>query len=227
MTPIPRPHIRMPAASPASASAPAPAPSTAPSPALSPAEGSHIDPPGVREGRSGTPQEEKHGGAAVVLALGSNLGDRSGTIADAIRALGALPGLDLTGVSSLYESAAVKPNGIDADAPSYLNAVVTARYDGTPAALLDAVNRIEADHGRQRVERWGDRTLDIDIILFGESVISDARLTVPHPRAAERDFVLIPWLEIDAEAVLPGHGRADALLARIHNTVRSYPGGGR
>lgn len=159
-------------------------------------------------------------GASVVLALGSNLGDRAATLARATRAIAELDGLDLVGVSPVFESAAVKPGGVDLDAPPYLNAVVTARYAGDPYTLLDAVNAIEQDLGRVRAERWGDRTVDIDIIVFGDLRQDDERLTLPHPRAGERDFVLVPWLQLDPDAVLPGRGRVDALLANIGDGPR-------
>lgn len=153
--------------------------------------------------------------AAVVLALGSNLGDREAMLAAAVRAIAAVDGFELTGVSPTVTSAAVKPDGVDPSAPQYLNAVVTGRYSGDPHTLLDAVNRIEADHGRVRMERWGDRTLDIDIIAIGEQRVVDDRLQIPHPRAAERDFVLAPWLLLDPDAVLPGRGRVADLLAAL------------
>lgn len=166
------------------------------------------------------PDPTPPGGASVVLALGSNLGDRAVTLIDATRAIADLEGLDLVGVSPVFESAAVKPAGVDPDAPPYLNAVVTVRYTGDPFALLDAVNAIEHDLGRVRGERWGDRTIDIDIIVFGDLRLADERLTIPHPRAAERDFVLVPWLQLDPDAVLPGRGRVDALLAAIGDGQR-------
>jgi 2-amino-4-hydroxy-6-hydroxymethyldihydropteridine diphosphokinase len=166
------------------------------------------------------PVPAQPGGASVVLALGSNLGDRAGTLIRATRAIADLEGLDLVGVSPVFESAAVKPGGVDAEAPPYLNAVVTARYTGDPYALLDAVNAIEHDLGRVRAERWGDRTIDIDIIVFGDLRLADERLTIPHPRAGERDFVLVPWLQLDPDAVLPGRGRVDALLASIGDGAR-------
>lgn len=156
-------------------------------------------------------------GASVVLALGSNLGDRAATLTEAVRAIADIEGLDLEGISPVHESAAVKPGGVDPDAPPYLNAVVTARYTGDPYTLLDAVNAIENDLGRVRTTRWGDRTLDIDIIVFGELQLIEQRLTIPHPRAWERDFVLEPWLELDPDAVIPGLGRVDALLAAIRD----------
>ncbi len=216
MTPIPRPHVRMPSL-----------------PHPSPAEGAHIDLPEGDEDRFATPQGEEsgsehgHAGHPVVLALGSNLGNRAETLLAAVREIAAIDGLELTGASDLYESAAVKLGGVDPDAPTYLNAVATAVYSGEPHRLLAEVNRIEAHHGRERNERWGDRTLDIDIITFGALVSSDETLTVPHPRAAERDFVLAPWLQLDAEAILPGCGRVVDLLAALDNTVRVYAGGDR
>lgn len=159
---------------------------------------------------------------SVVLALGSNLGDRTRTLAAAVRALADLPGFDLGGVSPAFESAAVKPAGVDDAAPRYLNSVVAGHYTGTPHALLDAVNGIEAALGRVRAERWGDRTLDIDIIVFGARELSDDRLTIPHPLAHERDFVLVPWLALDPEAVVTGRGPVRALLAGLHPTVTPY-----
>lgn len=178
---------------------------------------------------SPNPQAEvlaKPVGASVVLALGSNLGDRSSIIRDAVRAIADLDACELTIVSALYESAAVKPGGVDPDAPPYLNAVVTVRYSKDPHTLLDAVNAIENDHGRVRTERWGDRTLDIDIIVFDQVELTDDRLTIPHPRAWQRDFVLAPWLQLDPEAVIPGRGRVADLLADVlavsDNTARPY-----
>jgi 2-amino-4-hydroxy-6-hydroxymethyldihydropteridine diphosphokinase len=165
-----------------------------------------------------------HAGTAVVLALGSNLGDRAGTLHAAVRSIADIAGFELGEVSPLVESVAVKPAGMDPDAPAYLNTVLTGRYTGEPHALLAEINRIEADHGRQRAERWGDRTLDIDIIAFGDLRISDDHLTIPHPRAAERDFVLVPWLAIDADAVLPGRGAVADLLAAAGSTLEPRAG---
>jgi 2-amino-4-hydroxy-6-hydroxymethyldihydropteridine diphosphokinase len=166
--------------------------------------------------------------APAVLAFGANLGDREATILAAAEELGAIPGILVDRLSRLYETVAVKPDGIDYDAPGYLNAVATIRTSLEPDALLRIVNGIEAEHGRVRAERWGDRTLDVDIITYGELQQDSARLTLPHPRAAERDFVLVPWLEIDPEASLPGIGRADELLTRIpETTLRPYVGESR
>lgn len=165
--------------------------------------------------------------ASVVLALGSNLGDRSATLAEAVQAIADVEGLELTGVSELYESAAVKVSGVDHTAPRYLNGVATASYRKDPYTLLAALNRIEAEHGRERTERWGDRTLDIDIVTFGDLDLHDERLIIPHPRAALRDFVLVPWLQLDPAARLPGHGRVADLVASQGSTVQPFRGEAR
>jgi len=159
----------------------------------------------------------------AVLALGSNLGDREATIRAGIRDIAAVPGLHLVAASSLIETPALKPEGSDADAPDYLNAVVTARTTLDPHDLLRAMHAIERDHGRVRDVRWGDRTLDIDVIEFGGLMIASEDLTVPHPRAAERAFVLAPWVELQPNASLPGLGRIDALLAATGETPSVYP----
>jgi 2-amino-4-hydroxy-6-hydroxymethyldihydropteridine diphosphokinase len=159
----------------------------------------------------------------AVLSLGSNLGDREQTIRDAVADLAAIDAVTVAAASTLIETPAWKPEGIDTDAPAYLNAVVIVRTTLNPIALLDAINRIEAAHGRVRETRWGDRTLDIDIVTVGTMVQHSERLTLPHPRAADRAFVLAPWLEIDPDAALPGIGRVDALPAATDDTVQPYP----
>lgn len=156
----------------------------------------------------------------VLLAFGANLGDRGETIIEAQRELALTPGVTHLRASSLRESIALTPSGPDPDAPRYLNGVALADTTLTPHELLDVLQRLEARHGRVRDARWGDRTLDIDIITYGGKLISDERLTVPHPRAHERDFVLAPWLELDPHAVLIGHGRVAELLARLGDTTR-------
>ncbi|MDQ1569537.1 MAG: 2-amino-4-hydroxy-6-hydroxymethyldihydropteridine diphosphokinase, partial [Actinomycetota bacterium] len=92
--------------------------------------------------------------------------------------------------------------------------------------LLAAVNVIELAHGRVREERWGDRTLDIDIVTMDGIVQRDEQLTLPHPRAAERAFVLVPWLDIDPDAELPGYGRVDSLVANLDVDISPYPAKG-
>jgi 2-amino-4-hydroxy-6-hydroxymethyldihydropteridine diphosphokinase len=158
----------------------------------------------------------------AVLSLGSNLGDREQTIRDAVADISRLPDVDLVAASSLVETPAVKPHGVDHEAPAYLNAAVIVTTDLAPEALLAELNRIELEHHRVREERWGDRTLDIDIITIDDLRQETATLTLPHPRAAERNFVLVPWLEIEPDAVLPGIGRVDALLPGASD-VRRYP----
>jgi 2-amino-4-hydroxy-6-hydroxymethyldihydropteridine diphosphokinase len=158
----------------------------------------------------------------VVLSLGSNLGSREQTIRDAVAEIAALDSVELRSASGLVETPALKPHGVDLDAPSYLNAVVIVETELAPDDLLARLNAIEAEHGRVRDERWGDRTLDIDIVSFGDREQSSDTLTLPHPRSTERAFVIVPWLEVDPEALLPGVGRVAALSA-AHEVVRRYP----
>jgi 2-amino-4-hydroxy-6-hydroxymethyldihydropteridine diphosphokinase len=159
----------------------------------------------------------------VVLALGSNLGDREGTIRAGIRDIAALSGVVVTGASGLVETPALKPEGVDEDAPAYLNAVITARTALDPHVLLRQLHGIERENGRVRDVRWGDRTLDIDIIAYGCLLIASDDLTVPHPRAGERAFVLAPWLQVSPDATLPGLGRVDALLAATGQSPAPFP----
>ena len=155
----------------------------------------------------------------AVIAFGSNLGERAATLHAAATELAEADGVELTAMSGLHESIALKPGGADPAAPEYLNAVALVRTTLTPVALLELLHRIEAAHGRERTERWGDRTLDLDLIDFaGLRRAPDAGgdgLVLPHPRAAERDFVLRPWLEVDPDAVLPDAGRVADLLAAL------------
>ena len=143
----------------------------------------------------------------MVLALGANLGDRAATLRAALDELDATEGLALQGVSPLVET---DPVG-GPDQPDYLNLVAVFRATLSPAELLAACHAVEQRHGRERVVRWGARTLDVDVIAYGrpgspsEVVSADADLTLPHPRAHERAFVLSPWsqLQPDAELRLP------------------------
>ena len=145
----------------------------------------------------------------AVIALGANLGDREHTLAAALTQIAALPQTRLRGASGLYESAALKPEGIDESAPSYLNQVVTVETELSPMQLLASLRVMDNAHGRVRHERWGDRTLDLDMIAYGDVQQDDPELTLPHPRAHERSFVLVPWLEIDPLAELPRGPVAD------------------
>jgi 2-amino-4-hydroxy-6-hydroxymethyldihydropteridine diphosphokinase len=157
----------------------------------------------------------------AVLSLGSNLGDRERILEAAVGDIGALDGVDVVAVSSVVETPAIKPHGVDVDAPSYLNLVAEVTTALPPDELLAVLNAIEHKHGRVRDVAWGDRTLDIDIVSMGELELSTETLTLPHPRAAERGFVLVPWLEIDPAATLPGIGAIDRLPA-AHEHVARY-----
>jgi 2-amino-4-hydroxy-6-hydroxymethyldihydropteridine diphosphokinase len=154
----------------------------------------------------------------AVVALGANLGDRVRTLRQAVAAMQALPLTDDVRAAEVIESVAVKPDGPDAEAPAYLNtvAIVTTRL--APSVLLSYLHAIEASNGRERREHWGVRTLDLDLIAYGDVVSDDPHLLLPHPRAAERDFVLAPWLALDPDAELPGRGRVSDLLARLRET---------
>ena len=169
----------------------------------------------LAQGFQGDPAPHGRPPVEAVVALGANLGDRARTIATAVAALGHLPLVDDVRASEPIESVAIKPEGPDASAPAYLNAVALLTTRLAPSVLLDYLHAIEERHGRERRERWGDRTLDLDLIAYGDVVSEDPRLMLPHPRAVERDFVLAPWLQVDPEAVLPGVGRVDEVLARL------------
>ena len=158
----------------------------------------------------------------AVLSLGSNLGDREATIREAVAAIAAVPGVRVVAASGLVETPALKPDGVDEDAPAYLNATLRVRTGLSPQQLLEATSAIESDLGRVRAERWGDRTLDIDIITFGGLSVSSDSLTIPHPRAATRAFVLAPWLEVAPKATLGGVSVAE-LLAATGDSPAPYP----
>lgn len=136
---------------------------------------------------------------SIVLGLGSNLGDRLATLQRAVDMLADEPGVRLLACSRVWETAPV--GGVEQ--PDFLNVVVRAEVDLDPRGLLDACHRVEAALGRIRGVRWGPRTVDIDVLLFGDRTIDEPDLTVPHPRMLERAFVLLPLLELDPDPVLP------------------------
>lgn len=156
----------------------------------------------------------------AIIAFGSNLGDRAATIRQAANDLADLGGTVLLALSPLYESAAIKPDGVDLNAPEYLNAVALVNTDLPPEALLQELAGIEQDHGRERHERWGDRTLDLDIVWMDGVELASDHLTIPHPRAHERSFVLVPWADIQPGAVLPGHGPVADLSEPLRSELR-------
>ncbi|EWH10293.1 2-amino-4-hydroxy-6-hydroxymethyldihydropteridine pyrophosphokinase [Catenovulum agarivorans DS-2] len=148
----------------------------------------------------------------VYIGLGSNLANPQQQITDALNALADLPNVSSLQVSSLYAS---KPMGPQ-DQPDYVNAVASFSWVGEALVLLDELQRIEQLHGRVRkAERWGPRTLDLDIILYGEQTIESERLVVPHYGMHQRSFVLYPLAELSPELILP----CGTPLTQLLNTV--------
>lgn len=147
----------------------------------------------------------------VVIALGSNLGDRLDNLQGALDALFDSPGLVFVAVSPVFETTPVG----GPEQPDYLNAVLVAQTLLPARAILERCQGVESSFGRVRQERWGPRTLDLDLIVYGDEVSDDPELTLPHPRAHERAFVLAPWCEADADGHIPGRGRVCDLLAGV------------
>ncbi len=147
----------------------------------------------------------------VVLALGSNLGDRLENLQGAVDALFDTPKLTFVAVSPVYQT---RPVG-GPPQPDYLNAVVIAATAEPAQTVLKLAQGVEKAFHRTRQVRWGPRTLDVDIIVRGDEVSDDPELTLPHPRAHERAFVLSPWLDADPDAELPGRGRVADLLPGV------------
>ncbi|HLL07348.1 MAG TPA: 2-amino-4-hydroxy-6-hydroxymethyldihydropteridine diphosphokinase [Nocardioidaceae bacterium] len=147
----------------------------------------------------------------AVVALGSNLGDRQAALQGALDRLADTPGVRLVAASPVYESA---PVGGPVGAGDYLNAVVVIDTTLRPTQLLEQLHAIESCFGRVRRTRNDPRTLDLDLVVLGSHLQRSAELTLPHPRAGERPFVLRPWLDVDPSAELPGSGSVADLLAR-------------
>ena len=145
----------------------------------------------------------------VIIALGSNIGDTNSHLHHAIEELGKV--VTITKVSSFYRTAPVGGPAQD----DFLNAVLIAESDLDPLDILVAMQEIETLAGRTRDIHWGPRTLDLDLISYGDAIIAEPHLELPHPRAHERAFVLEPWLEIDPEGELAGKGNIKDLLAAI------------
>jgi 2-amino-4-hydroxy-6-hydroxymethyldihydropteridine diphosphokinase len=154
-----------------------------------------------------------HNPKLAVISLGSNLGNRLETLQGAIDALEDTPGVRVKGVSPVYET---EPWGVEPGSqPSYFNAVVVLKTTLPPASLLERAQAVEEAFHRVRDERWGARTLDVDIVAYADEISDDPRLTLPHPRAHERAFVLAPWHDLDPGAQLPGRGAVAGLLATV------------
>lgn len=147
----------------------------------------------------------------VVFSLGANLGDTVDTLQQAVDLIGTTPDVIVTDVSGIYRS---DPVGVT-DQPDFHNLVVLAETMLSSDVLLERIQAIESALGRVRDGRWTARTIDIDLIALGDRVRTDEHLTLPHPRAHERAFVLVPWLEADPAATLPGHGPVADLVAGL------------
>jgi 2-amino-4-hydroxy-6-hydroxymethyldihydropteridine diphosphokinase len=150
------------------------------------------------------------------VALGSNLGDRESNLRAAIGRLRGLPDTEVKGVSILRNT---EPMGV-IDQPRFLNGAVELETGLGPRALLDALLELERAFGRDRLSAapQGPRTLDLDLLLYGDAVIEEPGLLIPHPRLHERAFVLEPLADLDPELEVPGRGRVDALLAELDST---------
>jgi 2-amino-4-hydroxy-6-hydroxymethyldihydropteridine diphosphokinase len=153
--------------------------------------------------------DEKIASTKAFIGLGANLGDPEAQVRRALAALAELPGTRLLAASSLYRSA---PVGVIAQ-PDFINAVAAAETTLTARALLEALLAAERRFGRRRDFPGAPRTLDLDLLLYGDRVIAEPGLVVPHPRMHERAFVLAPLAEIAPDIAIPGKGRAGALLA--------------
>lgn len=147
------------------------------------------------------------------VGLGANLGPREATLARAVELLGAVDGVDVLAVSQLRET---DPVGV-VEQPRFLNGAALLETSLAPRELLDALLRVERELGRVRDgTRWGPRAIDLDLLLYGDEVVDEPGLRVPHPRLHEREFALEPVAELDPELEIPGRGRVSDLLARLH-----------
>lgn len=147
----------------------------------------------------------------VFVGLGSNLDSPITQVAHAMTELAQLPDSNLVKSSSLYKSPPLGPQ----DQPDFINAVVMLKTELAPPVLLHELKKIEQHHGRIRTRHWGERTLDLDLLLYGSLTMQTPDLTLPHPQLALRSFVLEPLLEIAPEVEVPGLGRAAALYQRL------------
>ena len=151
------------------------------------------------------------------IGMGSNLAEPSVQLARALVGLAALPDTELVAQSPFYRSRPVGPQ----DQPDFINGAVWLRTNLPPLILLDHLQRIEQAHGRERSKRWGPRTLDLDLLIYGHETVSGPRLTVPHPQLPNRDFVLQPLLDLNPTLVLPdGTGIAALRLRCPDNQLR-------
>jgi 2-amino-4-hydroxy-6-hydroxymethyldihydropteridine diphosphokinase len=147
---------------------------------------------------------------ACYIGIGANLGDARDQVERAIARIAELPSSSLTAQSSLFRTAPMDAGGDD-----YINAVVKLETSLTASALLDLLQAIERDFGRERPYVNAPRTMDLDLLLYGQSTIRSDKLTVPHPRMTQRAFVLIPLLQIDPFIQIPGKGAAHSFVPAV------------
>lgn len=154
-----------------------------------------------------------------IIAIGSNLGERTELLNSAVEHLALHPKIRVLEQSPFVESFAVTESGTDQTEPNYLNGVIKIATRLSPTKLLKATSEIEQSHGRVRSRRWESRSLDVDIITYQDKTKTSKRLTLPHPRAHLRAFVLVPWSLMDPEAILPGFGLVTKLAEPIKDQV--------
>ncbi|MDI9246584.1 2-amino-4-hydroxy-6-hydroxymethyldihydropteridine diphosphokinase [Marinobacter sp. CHS3-4] len=149
-------------------------------------------------------------GTDAFIGLGSNLEEPSAQLARAVIALAALPKTELVAQSPFYRSRPVGPQ----DQPDFINGAVWIRTELSAIELLDELQAIEQNHGRERLQHWGPRTLDLDLLLYGMATLAEPRLSVPHPELPNRDFVLQPLLDLAPDLTLPDGAPIAELRAR-------------
>jgi 2-amino-4-hydroxy-6-hydroxymethyldihydropteridine diphosphokinase len=150
--------------------------------------------------------------ARAYVGLGANLGPKEVTLLRAVDLLAAEDGIEVLELSELHETA---PVGV-VDQPEFLNAAVALETTLSPRELLDVLLRVERELGRVRAERWGPRTIDLDLLVYGDETVDEPGLRVPHPRLHERRFALEPLAELEPELAIPGLGTVSEALARLN-----------
>jgi 2-amino-4-hydroxy-6-hydroxymethyldihydropteridine diphosphokinase len=152
--------------------------------------------------------------ALAYVGLGANVGPREATLLRAVDLLAATPGVEVLELSSFVET---KPVGV-VDQPDFVNGAVALETSLSPRGLLDALLGVERRLGRVRdgSERWGPRVIDLDLLLYGDEVVDEPGLTVPHPRLHERTFALEPLLELAPDLEIPGRGSVSSVLSELH-----------
>ena len=152
------------------------------------------------------------GAVTCYLGLGSNIGDRRANLKEAFQRLAQIPTVEIIKTSSIYETAPVGPQ----DQPDFFNQVVEALVNCPARQLLGHIHRIEQEMGRVRTRQWGERIIDIDILLYGDETIDEPDLQIPHPQMLVRQFVLVPLAEIAPDLILPdGRRVTDAAAAGV------------